>query len=93
MLDVTDANHGSLGSIKKDDILLIASFSGNSSELINILKFAKKFKKLKLLVLDSNSKSKLISSSDIKTITPKIKEAGNKHLNFVPTSSVLCLLH
>ena len=91
VLDVTDANHGSLGSIKKDDILLIASFSGNSSELINILKFAKRFK-IKTIGISSNSKSKLISSSDIKLITPKIKEAGNKHLNFVPTSSSTMLV-
>ena len=33
-LDPTDAGHGSLGAIQKKDILLIASFSGNSSELI-----------------------------------------------------------
>ena len=59
------------------DILLIASFSGNSSELINILKFAKRFK-IKTIGISSNGKSKLISSSDIKLITPKIKELGEE---------------
>ena len=30
-----------------------------------------------------SASGELISSSDIKLVTPKIKEAGNKHLNFV----------
>ena len=29
-LDPTDAGHGSLGAVKKNDVLIIASFSGNS---------------------------------------------------------------
>ncbi len=91
VLDVTDANHGSLGAIKKDDIFLIASFSGNSSELLNILKFAKKFK-IKIIGISSNIKSKLISVADIKLVTPKIKEAGNKDLDFVPTASSTMLV-
>jgi len=58
-LDPTDAGHGSLGAIKKNDILMIASFSGNSSELGNIIKYAKK-RSSKIIGISSNQKSNLI---------------------------------
>lgn len=91
VLDPTDAGHGSLGAIKKNDILIIASFSGNSSELNNILKFSKKFS-IKIIGISSNPKSNLIKLSDIKIIMPKVSEAGHKDLNMIPTSSSINLL-
>ena len=90
-LDPTDAGHGSLGEIQKKDILLIASFSGNSSELNHILEYAEK-NKVKIVGISSNNKSNLISASNIKIIMPNVTEAGNKNLNMIPTSSSLNLL-
>ena len=90
-LDPTDANHGSLGAIKSGDILIIASFSGNSSELNNILKFAKK-NFIKILGISSNPQSNLMKSAYIKIQMPKVIEAGNKNLNIIPTSSSTNLL-
>ena len=90
-LDPTDAGHGSLGAIQKKDILLIASFSGNSSELNHILEYAEK-NKVKIVGISSNNKSNLISASNIKIIMPNVTEAGNKNLNMIPTSSSLNLL-
>jgi len=90
-LDPTDAGHGSLGAIKKNDILMIASFSGNSSELANIIKYAKKLS-VKIIGISSNKQSNLIQSSNIKIIMPKVKEAGNQELDMIPTSSSINLL-
>ena len=90
-LDPTDAGHGSLGAIKKNDILMIASFSGNSSELGNIIKYAKKLS-VKIIGISSNQQSNLIQSSNIKIIMPKVKEAGNQELDMIPTSSSINLL-
>ena len=90
-LDPTDASHGSLGAIKNGDILIIASFSGNSSELNNILKFAKK-NSIKIIGISSNPQSNLIKASYIKIQMPKVVEAGNKNLNIIPTSSSTNLL-
>jgi arabinose-5-phosphate isomerase len=90
-LDPTDAGHGSLGAIRKRDILIIASFSGNSSELNNILDYAKK-NKIKIIGISSNLKSNLIKSSDIKILIPKVTEAGDKNLDMIPTSSSINLL-
>ena len=90
-LDPTDAGHGSLGAIQKNDVLVIASFSGNSTELNNILKYAKKLS-IKIIGISSNAQSHLIKSSNVKIIMPKVAEAGNKNLDIIPTSSSTNLL-
>ena len=90
-LDPTDAGHGSLGAIKKEDVLMIASFSGNSTELTNILKYAKK-NHIKIIGISSNPHSNLIKNSYIKIIMPSVTEAGNKNLDMIPTSSSTNLL-
>ena len=90
-LDPTDAGHGSLGALRKSDILIIASFSGNSSELNNTLDYAKR-NKIKIIGISSNLKSNLIKSSDIKILIPKVAEAGDKNLDMIPTSSSINLL-
>lgn len=90
-LDPLQASHGSMGGLKRNDTLIVASYSGSSSELYTILRFAKNFK-IKVIGISSNSKSKLIINSDIKLILPKVKEAGNKNLDLVPTSSSSMLL-
>jgi len=90
-LDPTDAGHGSLGAICKGDVLIIASFSGNSSELNSILDYSKR-NKIKIIGISSNLKSNLIKLSDVKILIPKVTEAGNKQLNMIPTSSSINLL-
>jgi arabinose-5-phosphate isomerase len=90
-LDPTDAGHGSLGALKKKDILLMASFSGNSYELNHVLEYAKK-NKIKIIGISSNKQSNLMKTSDIKILMPSVIEAGNKNLNMIPTSSSLNLL-
>ena len=43
-VSANDCSHGDLGSLTKKDILIIISNSGNTSELKNIIKFAKSYK-------------------------------------------------
>ena len=90
-LNPTDAGHGSLGAICKNDVLIIASFSGNSSELNSILDYSKR-NKIKIIGISSNLESNLIKLSDVKILIPKVAEAGNKQLNMIPTSSSINLL-
>jgi arabinose-5-phosphate isomerase len=71
-LDANQASHGSLGNLQKHDTLVIASNSGNTSELISIFKFAKKYK-IKIIGISSNSKSQLYKHSDINIVYPKNK--------------------
>ena len=83
-VDPTGASHGDMGQIGKKDILIVISNSGNTSELFNILKFANR-NRIKIIGIASDPKSILLKASDVKIITPKIKESDPN--NIVPTSS------
>ena len=48
--------------------------------------------KIKIIGISSNLKSNLIKLSNVKILIPKVIEAGNKHLNMIPTSSSINLL-
>ena len=90
VLDANQATHGSLGNLKNNDTLIIASNSGNTNELIAIFKFAKKYK-IKIIGISSNSKSQLFKNSVINIIYPKVKEIGDNNFKLVPTSSTTAL--
>ena len=60
----TEASHGDLGSIKKDDCVIAISNSGETSELNNIIQFTKRFN-IKLISITSNSKSLLHKNATI----------------------------
>jgi len=90
VLDANQANHGSLGSLQKNDTLIIASNSGNTNELITIFKFAKKYK-IKIIGISSNHRSQLYKNSDINIVYPKVKEIGDNNFKLVPTSSTTSL--
>jgi arabinose-5-phosphate isomerase len=83
-LNPSEANHGDLGQIDKRDMLLIFSYSGNTSEILNMLKYANRFN-IKIIGVSSKIDSLLLKASDIKILLPKVKEADPN--NLVPTSS------
>ena len=80
----SEALHGDMGQIEKKDILIIFSYSGNTSELTNMLKYANRFG-TKIIGIASKADSILLKASDIKLILPKVKEADL--IGMVPTSS------
>ena len=90
VLDANQASHGSLGNLQKDDTLIIASNSGNTNELLSIIKFAKKYK-IKIIGISSDSKSYLSKNSDISIVYPRVKEVGDSNFKLVPTSSTTVL--
>ena len=83
-LNPSEANHGDLGQIDKRDMLLIFSYSGNTSEILNMLKYANRFN-IKIVGVSSKINSLLLKASYIKILLPKVKEADPN--NLVPTSS------
>ena len=80
----SEALHGDMGQIEKKDILIIFSYSGNTSELTDMLKYANRFR-IKIIGIASKSESILLKASDIKLLLPKVKEADITEM--VPTSS------
>ena len=82
--DPAQALHGDMGQIEKKDILIIFSYSGNTLELNNMLKYANRYR-IKIIGVASKPESILLKASDIKLILPKVKEADITGM--VPTSS------
>ena len=83
-IHATEASHGDLGSIKKDDCVIAISNSGETSELNNIIQFTKRFN-IKLISITSNSKSILHKNATFGILYKKPIEACP--LNLAPTSS------
>ena len=82
--DPAQALHGDMGQIEKKDILIIFSYSGNTSELTNMLKYANRFR-IKIIGVASKPESILLKASDIKLLLPKVKESDV--IGMVPTTS------
>ena len=82
--DPAQALHGDMGQIEKKDILIIFSYSGNTSELTNMLKYANRYR-IKIIGVASKKDSILLKASDIKLLVPKVKESDVTGM--VPTSS------
>ena len=89
-ISANDCSHGDLGRITNQDLLILISYSGNTDELKDLIKYAK-INKINLIGIVSNRESYLYKSANIKLLIPKVEESG---LGIVPTSSTtaqLCL--
>jgi arabinose-5-phosphate isomerase len=86
-ISASEASHGDLGMISKKDILILISNSGETSELKNIIQYAKR-NKIFLIGIVSKKDSILYKASDIKLATPKVLEAEG----IVPTASTIVQL-
>ncbi|MCV6574994.1 MAG: KpsF/GutQ family sugar-phosphate isomerase [Cohaesibacter sp.] len=86
-----EASHGDLGMIRAVDVVLALSWSGETSELANIISFTRRFK-VPLIALTSGEQSTLATQADIALCLPKAEEACP--LGLAPTTSTtmqLCL--
>ena len=81
-LAASEASHGDLGMISKNDILILISNSGQTNELKNIIQFANR-NKILLIGIVSKKDSVLYKAADIKLLIPQVIEAEG----IIPTSS------
>ena len=84
-----EANHGDLGMITEDDVVIAISNSGESRELIDILNYCKRFG-IKLIAITKNSESSLGKAGDVVLELPNNGEACP--LGLPPTSSTTATL-
>ena len=84
-LDASNASHGDMGQITSNDVIILISLSGESSELKNIIQYASRNRNIKLIGITSKKESLLYKNANVKYLLPSVKEAGPG--NFVPTSS------
>ena len=83
-IHATEASHGDLGGIRKNDCIFAISNSGETSELNDIINYSKRFD-IPLVSISSNKNSLLNQNSTIGIIYKKPIEACP--LNLAPTSS------
>ncbi|GAA4663655.1 KpsF/GutQ family sugar-phosphate isomerase [Bartonella pachyuromydis] len=84
-----EANHGDLGMIGPDDVILALSWSGETLELSGIINHAARFR-IPLIAMTSGENSVLGRQADIVLLLPKIEEACPHGL--APTTSTIMQL-
>ena len=89
LIHATEASHGDLGGITKNDCILAISNSGETSELKNIISYSKRFD-IPMVSISSNAKSTLNKNSTVGIVYQKPIEACPH--NLAPTSSTTLML-
>jgi arabinose-5-phosphate isomerase len=80
----SEASHGDLGMVTRDDLILALSWSGETVELKPLITYSRRFN-VPLVSLTSRPESALAEQSDIALILPRAKEACPHGL--APTTS------
>lgn len=80
----TEASHGDLGMVTPEDLCLVISNSGETTELKDLVSHTRRFK-IPLAVISSKASSSLIKAADFKLLLPATVEACS--LGMVPTTS------
>ncbi|MCF7870002.1 MAG: KpsF/GutQ family sugar-phosphate isomerase [Candidatus Omnitrophica bacterium] len=88
-LHAAEAVHGDLGRIKKNDIVIILSYSGQTDEIKSLIPFIKKIGS-KIIAITGNIKSNLAQYSDVVIDVAVDKEACG--LGLAPTTSTTAML-
>lgn len=84
-----NAMHGDVGIIRKGDVVLAISKSGETDELLNVLLYGREIG-VPLISVTANVKSSLAKASNVVLFTPVDEEACP--LNLAPTSSTTAAL-
>lgn len=79
-----EASHGDLGAIQADDVILALSWSGETSELSDLVAYARRFR-VGLIAITANRDSALGREADVCLTLPKAREACPNGL--APTTS------
>lgn len=80
----SEASHGDLGMIGKDDVILALSWSGEPSEMAVLLEYAKRFA-IPVIAITAGAQSTLARAAGIALVLPKVEEACP--LGLAPTTS------
>lgn len=85
-LHPSEAQHGDLGIIQENDIMLVISNSGKTREIIELIDLCKDLNPdIKFIVITSNSESLLAKNADVSLLTGKPEEVCR--LGLTPTTS------
>jgi len=85
----SEAIHGDLGMIDKEDVVLILSYSGETEEIVSLIPIIKNMG-ITIIALTGNKKSKLSKEATI-NLNVKVKEEACP-MNLAPTASTTAAL-
>ncbi len=86
----SDAQHGDLGVIRENDLLLLISNSGKTREILELVDLVENMNGLlPLIVISGNTVSELADKADVLINTGNPKEVCP--LNLTPTTSTTCM--
>ncbi len=85
-LHPAEASHGDLGMVQPSDVILALSWSGETTELSDVLGYAKR-RAVPLVALTGVADSTLARAADAALVLPKVREACPH--NLAPTTSTL----
>jgi arabinose-5-phosphate isomerase len=84
-----EASHGDLGMITSDDVIIAMSWSGETTELKNLINYSRRFR-IGLIGITADAASTLGKAADIALVLPQAREACPH--NLAPTTSSLMQL-
>lgn len=85
----SEASHGDLGELTRNDALLVLSWRGETTELSDLIVYAKRFR-IPLIGMAWNAESTLLKAADVQLVLPHIREACPHGL--APTTSTTLML-
>lgn len=85
-----EASHGDLGLVKPKDILFVASTSGKTREVLEIIELSRKIGISRIIGITSHSDSPIRQKADLVLDMGVFEEAGD--LKLAPTTSILVML-
>ena len=85
-----EASHGDLGVISINDILFVASTSGKTREVLEVIDLANKINVRKVIGITSHLDSPIRKKASLVMDMGQIIEAG--HLRLAPTTSILVMM-
>jgi arabinose-5-phosphate isomerase len=84
-----EASHGDLGMITENDVIMAFSWSGETTELKDLIDYSRRFR-IGLIAVTAEAKSTLGQAADILLLLPQAREACPH--NLAPTTSSLMQL-
>lgn len=84
----SEASHGDLGMITKQDLIILVSNSGNTDELKTIINYCKKVNVFIIGITRANN-SILTQRSDLSVVLPNTREASDIN---IPSTSVIMMM-
>ena len=88
-LHPAEAVHGDMGRLKKNDVVLVLSYGGETDEIIRMINIIKQLE-IKLIAITGNKQSRLAAHSDIVLCMGQLGEACP--LGVAPSVSTTCML-